>query len=84
MAWPHYRPTVSVVDVLEQACYQGVVEWVEEHDGVISGDTSKYRHIREIQEAAHANGCGDGDGYGSGYGSGYGDGYGYGDGDEDG
>ena len=72
MSWPHYKPIVTVADVLESgACYDGVCEWVKSHGGIISGRASEHSH-ENILKAAWADGYGDGYGYGSG--SGYGDG----------
>ena len=72
--WPHYKPVVTVADVLESgACMEGVAKWVTAHRGVISGPADK--HDNEfVRKAANA------DGYGYGYGDGDGDGYGYGSG----
>ena len=85
-----YRPTVTVVDVLDAgACISGVMDFIEEHTGgVIAGDTAKLLRTSDasgrnwITRASNA----DGYGYGYGYGDGDGDGDGYGDGygeDED-
>jgi hypothetical protein len=89
MAWPFYRETVTVVDVIETgACIDGVKEWLEKNQRQIAGPTEKYRSNGYIVKASHADGYGygdgDGDGYGYGDGDGDGDGYGYGDGDGDG
>jgi hypothetical protein len=89
--WWIYKPTITVVDLLESgACVEGVKEAVEEH-GVIAAETREHASNPYVSKAADADGdgdgygsgygYGDGDGYGYGYGSGYGDGYGSGDGD---
>ena len=86
MAWPYYQESVTVVDVLDVACTDGVLEWVES-TGLISGLASDWPTEEFIQLASHAIGgdsYGSGYGYGDGDGSGYGDGYGYGDGSGDG
>ena len=69
MAWPHYRETVTVVDLLETgACFAGVREAVVRHGGRIIAPTSKHVRNEYVREAANA------DGYGYGYGYGYGSG----------
>jgi len=66
-AWPHYRERVTVCDLLDSgACYSGVRDWIEEHRGLIAGDTEKFRRNEYIARSAHADGYGDGSGYGSG------------------
>ncbi len=77
MAWPHYKPWVTVVDVLEtNACYDGVIDWIKVHAGQIAGETATQETNQYILAAA--NGSGYGDGSGSGDGSGDGSGYGSG------
>lgn len=87
-----YRPTVTVVDVLDAgACISGVLGFVEKHNGVIVAETAKFSKKSEwIAKATNADGYGNGNGYGdgngdgNGYGDGDGDGYGYGYGYGDG
>ena len=68
MGWPHYRPVVTVADVLESgACYDGVKTWVQ-RKRIIADDPTKYLDEEAIQTAAFS----DGYGYGSGSGYGYG------------
>ena len=88
MSWPHYKPTVTIIDVLESgACVDGVREWLDKLP-LISGVTQLHIGNEHIVNAANADGYGseygygDGDGYGSGSGWSESDsGYGYGDGD---
>ena len=87
MSWPHYKPTVTIIDVLESgACVDGVREWLDNLP-LISGVTQLHIGNEHSANAANADGYGDGDGdgygsgYGDGYGSGSGSGYGYGSGD---
>ena len=69
MSWPHYRTVVTAFGALDSgACRDGVIEWIEENDGVIAGDPSDYPDNEHIQKAAFANGSGSGSGYGDGYG----------------
>src|SRR4029077_16843552 len=64
MARPHLRDPVNVHDVLEQgACYDGVLEWLNDNDLVISGDPSQHPN-EYIQRAAFAAGSGSGSGSG--------------------
>ena len=66
MAWPYYLETVTVCDVLESgACIEGILDWIEENSGVISGavDDDKNEYIL-------AAACADGYGYGDGDGDG--------------
>ena len=82
MTWPHYKPVVTVVDLLDcGACYDGVCKEVVRQHGAIIAETQKLiKHAEWTHIATAANADGYGDSYGSGYGSGYGDGDGYGDG----
>ena len=76
MNWPHYKPTITVVDLLESgACYDGVTSAVLKHKAV-AAPTEKHANDEHVAKAANASGYGSGDGssYGYGYGSGYGDG----------
>jgi hypothetical protein len=73
-----YKPTLTVVDVIESgACMNGVCEWVEAHGGRIAGKTRTHWKRPELIKASNADAYGSGYGYGSGSGSGSG----YGDGD---
>lgn len=63
MDWPHYKPSVTVIDVLDSgACIEGVMEWVDEND-VIACSVGEFSsdHITVSSRAD-----GDGSGYGSG------------------
>ena len=72
MSWPHYRETVTVVDVLEAgACWEGVRDHLKDRPE-IAGPTAQHAGNEHILLGAHADG--DGSGYGSGYGYGDGDG----------
>ena len=82
-----YQERVTVIDVLDTgACFDGVVEWIAAHGGLIAGPTADHVGNEYIARAANATGDATGDGYGYGYGYGYGDGdgYGYGNGYGDG
>lgn len=92
-----YRPTISVVDLLEAgACYGGVLEAVIKRGGVITADTQALLAdpsltgiqmdwvIRAARSDAFGYGFGYGNGNGSGHGYGYGAGYGFGNGNGDG
>ena len=84
MSWPHYKPTITVMDLLESgACYDGVTSAVLKHKAIVA-PTEKHAGNEHVAEAANASGSGYGYGYGSGDGDGYGYGDGYGDGDGDG
>ena len=79
--WPHYRETVTVVDVLEEgACFDGVAKWLYANDRAIAGPAQDHaRKSEHIRKAANSDGSGYGSGYsdgsdGSGYGYGYGSG----------
>ena len=58
MTWPHYRPVVTVVDVLEEgACLPGVLSGIEALGGRIAGPTHRYLNYNElIRFAARADG----------------------------
>ena len=80
MSWPHYRETVTVVDVLGAgACWEGVRDHLKDRPE-IAGPTAQHAGNEHILLGAHADGYGDGSGSGDGYGDGYGDGSGYGSG----
>ena len=83
-----YRPTVTVVDVLDAgACIDGVKRFLLDAGGRIAGATDQLMKAFDeegrgwVAKASNADGDGYGDGYGYGDGDGYGDGYGYGYGD---
>ena len=80
-----YRPTVTVVDVLDAgACISGVMDFIDEHTGgVIAGDTAKLLRTSDASGIDWITRASNGDGYGYGYGYGDGDGYGYGDGEDE-
>lgn len=78
-----YRPVITVCDVLDEgACLDGVLEYVNEHEGKIASqvDLSQGWMVRAALSDGygccygHENGEGVGDGYGDGGGGGDGDG----------
>jgi hypothetical protein len=75
-AWWIYKPTFTVMDVLETGacadCVKNAIVW---HKALAA---SAADHLREeyAKRAANADGYGSGDGYGDGDGSGYGSGSG--------